>query len=361
MIKIAVEASLANASCPTGLGVYVNKLLEGLALYAPDEYRFYLFHFQKEWNGPDYGERFEPVSYHFTSQQSLAIMFNLDRTLKKVQADLFHVTCTTGAPPICSVPVISTIHDIYPLTHGTGVSFRSRMFFRLLFPWTVKNSSLLLCNSEFTGNELIKTGISAEKIRVVYPASQLDFSRTVMSPELENKSYILCVGAVEPRKGQVMLAEAYRMAAKKNPSLPELLFIGPDRGDGHLLERYGKNSGIRWLRYVSTEDLTAYYQHASLFICPSLFEGFGIPVLEALSAGIPVICSDLPVFREIAGDSACYVHPDRESFSKILLDFIERKVIFDLEKTRKCSASFSWEKNVKQTLADYQLLLEISE
>lgn len=358
MVKIAVEASLANASCPTGLGVYVNKFLESLASYATDEYRFHLFHFQKKWNGPDYGKRFEPVSYHFTNQQSLAIMFNLNRTLKKVRVDLFHVTCTTGAPPICPVPVISTVHDIYPLTHGTGVPFRSRIFFRLLFPWTVKNSRLILCNSEFTKKELMKIRIPDSKMRVVYPASQLEFSRPAEKDVGNWKPYFLCVGAIESRKGQAMLAEAYLTAIRENPALPELLFIGPDRGDGHILERCGRDSGIRWIPYVSQKELEGYYRNASLFVCPSVFEGFGIPVVEALSAGIPVICSDIPVFREIGNAAVYYVKPDSGSFSAALLDFARGKIIFNVEYGKRVSSKFTWKSNVKQTLEIYNFLLE---
>lgn len=357
MKRIAIEASLANASCPTGLGVYVHKLLEGLAAEAPKQFHFYLLHAQKEWNGPNYGPHMEPVSYHFTNLQSLAILCRLNQTLEGLQADLFHATGTTGAPPHCRIPVISTIHDLYPLEKGADVSFRFRLFFRLLLPWTLKNSVCFLCNSEFTRDELLKHGVAKEKTRVIYPASQLEFSIPRGPSPTNGKPYYLCVGAIERRKGQAMLAEAYCLARKQNPSLPELLFIGPDRGDGRYLEQYEENSGIRWLHYVSVEELKAYYQNAALFLCPSIFEGFGIPVLEALNAGIPVLCSDLPVFREIAGEAACYVNPDRESFARRILDFAKRQVILDLGKNKKRSALFSWEKNVSQTLENYDIIL----
>jgi Glycosyltransferase len=167
---------------------------------------------------------------------------------------------------------------------------------------------------------LIQYGLEAEKLKVIYLGSQFDFENAETSPQYP-RPYYLCVGALEKRKGQVMLCRAYLEALKHKPDLPDLLLAGPDRGEGaQIMELARQSDKIKRLSYLEKEKLRAFYQHADCLIFPSFYEGFGLPVVEAMKAGIPVLCSDIPPLREIAAGYADLVPPEENAFTKALLE-----------------------------------------
>lgn len=363
MKNIAIEATLVSQKKnPTGLGGYVHNLLKAFSEMHQEDFHFYLLHSTGEWQGENYGENFTPVSYRFTRHQSAAIVFNLNTVLKKINADLFHATCNTGVPPFINMPVLTTVHDIYPIIAKHDVSLKSHLLFKLMFSWTAKNTTLFLCNSQFTMSELGKYGIPKEKLDYAHLAPCMDLREISRNKEITEK-YMLCVGAIEKRKGQPILLDAYCQALENKPGLPSLVFIGPDRGGGHYFAEHGNSNGkVRWLNYVDDQTMRQYYANAEIFICPSLYEGFGLPLLEAVSAELPVICSDIPVFHEIARDYPFFVKPDAESFRDALLDIdscmtkCRTKSIMASE----IKAEYSWRRTAEKTLAAYRKLLESS-
>lgn len=351
-MRIAIEASLAAEEKKTGLGVYTENLLAALAEQARPEDTFFLLHSQKQWSGRNYGKNFIPVSYACTNSQFLSILFRLNKTLKRLDVDLFHVFCNAGSPPTCSVPLLTTVHDLFFLT-AKDLPFKTKVILKLMFRWTVRNSMHFISNSETTGESLITYGIPAQKITTIYPGADSVKFPDLSRQEQSKSPYFLCVGALEARKGQIMLAEAYLEALQAQPDLPDLLFIGPDRGDGETVLHLAENcSKIKWLNYVSSQELAAYYQNATAFFFPSYQEGFGLPLIEAMSAGVPVICSDIPVFREIAGGHAVFVKPEKGSFCSALKNFPDFE--FDTAASHRHAASFTWERAAKQLLCLYQ-------
>ena len=177
---------------------------------------------------------------------------------------------------------------------------------------------------------------------------------------LQNKQieqpYFLCVGALEPRKGQVMLAQAYLSALQINPHIPDLYFIGSDRGDGQKIQKLSEQSQkLKWLNFVSKAELISYYQNAEAFIFPSYDEGFGIPVIEAMKAGLNVICSDIPVLREIAGFGAYFVKPEISDFREALLKYAAGELTFpDSASLKSHLARFNWQETARQTMQIYR-------
>ncbi len=355
-MKIAIEANLCAAQeQATGLGVYTDQLLKALPEVLESEDHIYLLHARRKWNGPDYGKQFEPLSYAAGTSQFVSISFALRQVLKKLAPDVFHVTCNAGSPPVSPVPVVTTVHDLFSLRSG-GVPWKTRMLMRLLFHWTVRNSSFFISNSEYTRQTMIDYGIAPEKIQTVYLGTQMDFAAEAMHKRLASQPYFLCVGALEARKGQLMLAEAYLSALQIDPDLPDLYFIGSDRGSGEgILRMAERTPKMKWLNFVSKEELIGYYQNASAFVFPSYEEGFGIPVVEALKAGLPVICSDIPVLREVAGQGGYFVKPEAASFCNALLQYSSGAISFpEAAQLRMEVARFDWHETARQTFRIYQ-------
>jgi len=354
-MRIAIEATLAQGQ-PTGLGNYSINLLEALARLSNPEDDYLLLYSTKSWNGPDLGRNFHPVSYRLTGKQSLDIIFNLNRVLRRERAEIFHATCTTGIPPNPAIPCVATIHDLYPLIAPEECSIATVLAFRTLVGFTVRNAKHFILNSAFTGSELKRLcGIPEEMTSITHLASCL-----AMSP-VEKRSgdpFILCVGAIEGRKGQLLLANAYKHALLKAGKLPPLRFVGPDRGDGAALRKFINQElplNASWDDFVTTEKLIELYQTAALLACPSFYEGFGIPIVEAECVRLPVICSDLPVFREVNGDWPVYAAPSVEGLASALSDF--SMGAFDDHFKKATPPSFSWDEVARKTFECYKKAL----
>lgn len=349
-MKIAIEASFANEKKKTGLGVYTERLLSALAMQADPADTFFLLHSQKEWSGPDYGKNFIPVSYACTGSQFFSIIFRLNKFLKKLNPDLFHIFCNAGSPPRCAIPTVTTVHDLFFL-YAKDLPFKTKLILRLLFRWTVCNSVHFISNSETTKRSLVDFGLPEEKITTIYPGA--DSLKSVPQTAEKPEPYFLCVGALEQRKGQIMLVEAYQQALQLNPDLPDLLLIGPDRGDGAKIRRLIEECPkVRYLDYVTDQELASCYSNASALFFPSYQEGFGLPLIEAMSAGLPVVCSDIPIFREIADPWAVFVSPDPYSFCNAFLDFPSFR--FQTGYAQKNARSFTWEKAAAELLQFYR-------
>jgi glycosyltransferase involved in cell wall biosynthesis len=164
------------------------------------------------------------------------------------------------------------------------------------------------------------------------------------------RPYLLAVGALEPRKNLGTLVAAHRRLRETTGWAGDLVLAG---GDGWRLDPRAL-AGARQVGFVPDADLPALYTGAELFACPSLYEGFGLPVVEAMACGAPVVCSDIPVFREVAGDAALRVPPTdaaamAEGIGRVLGDPALRRDLagWGLERARR----FDWDVAADRTLA----------
>jgi glycosyltransferase involved in cell wall biosynthesis len=357
-MRIAIEATLAQHT-PTGMGQYVINLLKSLSEIAADNCEFLLFHNDKEWTGPDFGKRFTPVSYHFY-RQSLAIRCRLNPMLKKHCVDIFHSTCTTGAPPLASVPVLSTIHDLYPLIHSEKCGKAQAFFFKLLLGWALKSSTHFIAVSDFTAKELSRTtGVPAGKITTTHLAPCI-VNGVASSVKNGVGDYFLCVGAIDPRKGQLDLIDGYKRAVCMNPKIPRLLFVGTDRGYAKRLcdkiDSANLRNKVQWLPFVDDQALKKLFANATAFVFPSTYEGFGIPLLEAMCYGIPILCSDIPIFREIGGDYPIFIKPEATAWGCGVIDFCAG--VYDIHFSHVVPSvtlnQYSWKICAEKTLEIYR-------
>ena len=252
--------------------------------------------------------------------------------------------CPSFRGPLRSpVPVVLTVHDLAVLRHPEAFNRWTRTYSRTLVPRVVRAAERVIAVSEFTKRELVELlAIPEERIRVIPNAVG---SRSSAGGRAEG-DYVLAVGTREPRKNLPRLAQAARLAGL------ELRVAGP-RGWG---DADADGEGVRMLGYVDDEELARLYRGALCVAYPSLYEGFGIPVLEALACGAPVVTSAGTAMAEIADGAAVLVDPrDPEAIAAGIREAIERRdELSALGPPR--AQGFTWQAAAEATAAVYREL-----
>lgn len=281
--------------------------------------------------------------------------------------DVFHSSDWTQPP--AKARKVTTIHDLliykFPEYSHPKTEFRVDVFApspnivasqKRRLEWVKKECDMVIAISESTKRDIMNTlGIPENKIQVIYEAVGESF-KNYKKIRRGGKPYILAVGTREPRKNLERLTEAFQKIRNKNVDL----VIAGKYGWGDDNSKF-KIQNLKFLGYVTQEKLPELYANAEAFIFPSLYEGFGIPVLEAMTVGCPVITSNVSSLPEVGGKAAVYVDPLNINDIKEKIDYVlnlkekERKVIID--KGLKQAAKFSWEKTARETVKIYQSLL----
>ena len=208
---------------------------------------------------------------------------------------------------------IPVIHDLAFVKHPSSVQRRNLAFLKILVPRVLKRASAVVTVSETVKAEIADVlGFERERIFVVPNASDLDFGSPATT---EPGDFMLFVGTFEPRKNLAAVLDAYGKLRAERADLPRLVIVGgPGWRDAEpLQERAATTPGVEVRGYVDDDRLAALYRDALLLLFPSLYEGFGLPIVEAMSAQTPVITSDRGAMREVGGDAALYVDPDDPS------------------------------------------------
>jgi glycosyltransferase involved in cell wall biosynthesis len=253
--------------------------------------------------------------------------------------DVLH--CPTYYGPVRPrVPTVVTVHDLAVLRHPDAFPRWTRSYAPRLIPRVLRAASRVIAVSEFTASEVeALVGVPRERIRVVPNAVDPVF--TPNGPCADG-DYVLAVGTLEPRKNIARAVEAARRSR-----LP-LRVVGA-RGWGGV-----EPDGASWLGEVDDEELARQYRGASCVVYPSVYEGFGIPVLEAMACGAPVVTSAGGATEEVADGAAVLVDPlDVPAIASGIAEAIERRE--DLRERGLARArSFSWDAAAEQTLAVYR-------
>jgi len=271
-------------------------------------------------------------------------------------------------------PCVASFHDlsIFTLPHYHPPE-RVR-FMRRELMLTLKRASMLITGSEYTKNEIVTLlGYPADRVRVIPLACSADFhSREATETEqclkrlgLEHGAYTLFTGTIEPRKNIDALLDAYAALSSATRSQWPLViagFRGWQSEELHKRIEAAASAGwVRYLGYVADEDLPLLFAGARLFVFPSHYEGFGLPVLESMASGVPVVCSNSSSLPEVVGDAALMCnHDDTEG-----LQHLVAKALADegwrtdaIRKGLSQAARFSWEKCAAETMAVYRELAD---
>jgi glycosyltransferase involved in cell wall biosynthesis len=323
-LRVGLDATSA-ARQNAGIGRYCRQLLAALST-RDDPFRFRVFYCGGgvlHGHLPPMDSRFRVRSLPI-SDRVLNAMWHRARLPLPVQLvigriDVFH-SPDFSLPPTGRTPTILTIHDLAFLREPDCAFPSLRDYLARVVPRGVRNATHIVAVSENTKSDLVELfDTSAEKITTIYegvdgrfrPSTDISESRDVLGRHGVCDPYILSVGTLEPRKNYVRLLEAYAQARKLG--IRQLLVIAG--GEGWLFEPiYRRIRELHLADYVKIlhpDDalLLALYQSADLFIFPSLYEGFGLPVLEALACGTPVACSNSSAMPEVVGECAITFDP----------------------------------------------------
>lgn len=235
----------------------------------------------------------------------------LRRHLKKIGNPLFINLFGLGV--VGYKNQIVTIHDIAYSVNKEWFSFSYRTAYNLLLPILTRQAKLVMTVSEFSKKEIIKKfSIPSDKVFIFSPAPKYR-PRTNAEPGVDGK-YVIAVSSMDPRKNFKTLVEAY---AKRPNDGVKLIVVGGAAKIYGETNIDNKEERIEFLGRVSDERLEALYRNASLYVCTSLYEGFGIPALEAMQYGCPVAVSDIEIFHEVLGENAVYFNPtDRNDIAE---------------------------------------------
>jgi glycosyltransferase involved in cell wall biosynthesis len=342
-MRIAVDARAA-AEVPAGRGRYVRELLRAFA-GLPDDHEYTLLA-RTPWTDPALDERFRWRTIRLPDPA-----WSLGAAAASRGAGAVFATNSYLLAAAAPARAVATVYDLIAFDRELRLPAGSA-FERLTLPLAIRRGQTLVCISEATRAALVERFPRAEPLAHAVPLG-VEARFFADSPE---QPYILMTGTLEPRKNIVRALEA---AAGLPPDLRErfeLRLAGP-RGWGTdeidaALARYG--STARHLGLVPDEELPGLYAGATLFLYPSLREGFGLPVLEAMAAGTAVVTSNGSSLPEVGGDAVRYVDPYdvesiREGVEELLEDDALRARLAAAGRER--ARSFSWERTARDTLA----------
>lgn len=267
-------------------------------------------------------------------------------------------------------PQVVTILDASPFEHIDGYPPLWRAYFKISIRISSKIARMILTISNDSALKISHyLGVNPDKIKVIYLGVNDGTSNTHFNSIdcLQTKPYILYVGEIEPHKNIPTLIEAFSLIHRQNREIIyRLLIVGRKGRDtsrvNEAIRLHGLQENVLLLGYVEDYELDALYKGASLLVFPSLVEGFGLPPLEAMSRGIPVAVSDIPVFHEIFGNAVKYFDPtDRRSIAnelgKLLSDedLVHKLKLLGLERSKE----YQWGRCAAETIQSYQDIIEL--
>lgn len=289
--------------------------------------------------------------------------FTLPRLARRYRVDVLHSPANLG-PLFYRGRSVVHIHDLCFIVNPQWYSFTFRTVYNFLVPRLARRAAKVITNSNNSRNDLLQfCNLTAERVAQVYWGVDELFlnppTDTASSSPIEIDDYILYVGSLEPRKNIGNLLEAYEQLRRQHPQLrTKLVLIGgesPVFAEVTLRVKEFKED-VLFKGFVNDELLRDYYQRARLFVYPSLYEGFGLPPLEAMASGVPVVTSMTSSIPEVVGDAALMVNPHDISqlASTMYLALVDESLRTELRaRGRKQVAKFNWQRVARNTLSAY--------
>lgn len=360
-VKMRIGVDVRSLSEPyTGIGRYTSCLLEAMINNSSHHWVLYSHQplLKNDWDKSRVNVRALNLPKWIKGQYILWLQLILPFWLKQDKVDLFWSPAHRLPLSISdSIARVVTIHDLVWKHYPETMRPSGRFLDSYLMPKSIRYADKVIAVSSSTAKDLFLDFHEAEsKTSIIYEAGLQSNEFTKDFDNSKNK-HILFVGTLEPRKNLKRLLEAYSLISSSIRKEYPLVIVG-GKGWGNenidlIIDKLKIRKFVKVMGYLSDEDLIKEYNQAYLFLMPSLYEGFGLPILEAMSLGVPIVTSNISSLPEIVGDTAILVNPLSVSSIK---DGIE-KVLFDFELRQSLSKAtfersklFSWNKASIETI-----------
>lgn len=357
-MKIGIDMQ-STWGAKSGLGVYTTELVSNLRKIDPAK-QYLLFGKEKPC-----GER--------TYERLFWENFILPGRASKEKIDVLHTPAFTAPFLKGKWRVVVTIHDLIGMIFPNYLSLTSRWYWGSWLPFVNRRSERIIVDSNCTKQDVVRyLKVDPQKIRVVHLSASAQFTNNKTQREIElvchkfgiQRPYVLFVGNIEPRKNLLRVIKAFAKARKAKKLEHHLVIAGSQAWNypavNQLIEELNLSGAVNCLNYIDDEDLISLYNGGELLVFPSLYEGFGIPILEAMKCGMPVLTSNLSSIPEVAGNAAYYVDPYQEDQIEAGIATLlgDQKLREDLRvKGFLQAGKFGWKLTAQKTLAVYEELL----
>lgn len=371
-MKIAINTLSLNRT-KAGMGNYIKNLVNVLSEIDKDNTYFVLVSERNKDFFRIRQKNFKIINLGKIVTMDLPRLFweqiSLPRFLKKNRIDVLHSPGFV-MPIMSKAKNVLTMADMTFFTHPEAHTLAKRAYFWMFMPISIKKADKIISISENTKKDILDhVKVDKKKIRTVHLAADRSFkelNKDKCRKEIKERydvgsPFILFIGMIEPRKNLERLITAFSELKKKENMQHKLVIVGKKgwKFDSifKTIKKERLEQEIIFTGYVPDEDLAKFYNAADFFVYPSLYEGFGLPVLEAMACGCPVITSNVSSMPEVAGDAGLLINPESV---KDIADAI-KKVINDKELQKKMrkqgikqSSRFSWKKTAEKTLRIYE-------
>lgn len=344
------------AGRPAGKGRYVFEIVSHLAKHhSPHHFRLYTKDI------PDLGKLPNNFSWRVVRERGLGWHRQVAKLANR-ECDLYFATTSYLTCQFLRIPYVLVVYDLVSFKDFATPQPKAKLIERYALRRAAKRAKRILTISKATADDLASMYPDVQtKIAVTPLAADARFRAGYSSKEQGGvkkkyrlpEEFILCTGTIEPRKNLTRLIKAYQALPKRGREGRPLVLVGQQGWQSkEVFSLIEDDPDIHYLDFVSDQDLGKLYAAALVFCYPSLYEGFGLPVLEAMQSGTPVITSNVSSLPEVGGEAVCYVDPHRESaITQALLSLLrspaKRKSLRAKGLTR--AKSFSWDKTVALT------------
>jgi glycosyltransferase involved in cell wall biosynthesis len=344
-----------------GVRRYASGLLEALPRVAPESHVVLFGAVRK----PPLPGRFEHRSVHRLAPTNLGwSLVDLPRAVRETRLDVFHAPAYTA--PLRGVhPLVLTIHDVSYERHPEWYPYRRDALRRWFYRRSARTADRILTDSEFSRGEIHAAySIPLERISVVPLGVGLPFTARQehgSPPPGVREPYVLHVGDLHPRRNLRLLVRAIAKLAPRDA--PTIVLAGQDRGERTALieEAAGRRVRLQFMSPADDSELARLYAYAAVFVYPSRYEGFGLPLLEAMACGAPVVAARASSIPEVVGEAALLADPDSDddfchAIGRVLDDRLEAERLRLAGRAR--AAGFTWDRTAQGTFDVYRALAD---
>jgi glycosyltransferase involved in cell wall biosynthesis len=361
-VRVGIDAHMVGGQ-ETGNETYIKGLVEGFKEGAED-LDLIVYHLGAPWTAPSPHIRFQRL---LTGSPYVRLGAELPLRSLAQRLDVLHMTY--AAPILSAAPLVLTVHDICYATNPEWFSPRDVRVLSSVVPRSIRSAAHVITVSESARRQIIEHyRVPEDKISAIPngpgPGGEpltLEAARAELAPIAfaGKRPYVLTVGNLQPRKNMVRLLEAFAELVSRQGHDIDLVIVGPQRfRAGEILAAAQPlNERVHFTGYVSDRQLAAWYRCSALFVLPSLYEGFGLPVIEAMAHAIPVACSNAGALPEVCGDAAILFDPLSVEAMVTAVD----SILEDADLAQRLSAAgkaraarFSWKTSAELTRAVYQ-------